>query len=101
VPTIDLFPTALSFASQAIGTTSLSKNIKVTNEGNSNLFLAIAVTGDFLEQNNCGTKLGIGKNCTIQVWFRPTTTGRRTGLITIKDNAPGNPQLITLLGIGQ
>ena len=62
---------------------------------------SIAVTGDFSEQNNCGKALAIGKSCTVQVVFKPTTTGLRTGAITIKDDTLGATQQIALKGTGQ
>jgi hypothetical protein len=102
VPAINLFPTAVNFGSEPVGQTSPPTNIQVTNLGNAKLSISsMAITGDFLEQNNCGNGLAIGGSCTLQVSFKPTAKGKRTGAVTIKDNAIANPQRISLKGIGQ
>src|SRR5208282_4506908 len=39
-------------------------------------------------------------NCTISVFFDPSSSGTQTGTLTITDNAPGSPQTIQLSGAG-
>ena len=101
-PTPSLRPTALKFGSELVGKTSSAKKIKLTNDGNAKLQISsITVGGDFLEQNNCGKGLGIGKSCTIQVSFKPQAKGVRTGEVSIVDNAPGKTQKVHLQGTGK
>jgi FG-GAP-like repeat len=101
-PTTTLAPTALTFGAIQVGKTSATRKIKLTNAGNSNLKISsIAVTGDFLQQNNCGKVMTVGKLCTIQVLFKPTAKGNRVGAVTIVDNAPGKTQKISLQGTGK
>jgi len=101
-PTPDLVPTFLNFASEQVGKTSSPKKVKLTNDGNSKLKISgITVSGDFLEQNNCGKGLAVGKSCTIQVSFKPTQKGILKGDVTISDNAPGRTQKIALQGTGK
>jgi hypothetical protein len=101
-PTPYLFPSALNFAPQTVGTTSAALVTTLTNIGNSVLKIAgIAVKGDFVETNTCKPQLAIGKSCAIRVSFKPATKGTRTGTITITDQALASPQLIQLVGVGK
>jgi FG-GAP-like repeat/Protein of unknown function (DUF1573)/FG-GAP repeat len=101
-PTPNLQPTALNFGSEEVGKTSSAKKVKLTNSGNAKLKISsISVSGDFLEQNNCGKGLAVGKSCTIQVSFKPTAKGVRTGDVSVVDNAHGRTQMISLQGTGK
>jgi hypothetical protein len=59
-----------------------------------------AASGDFAETNSCPASMAPAGTCTINVTFTPTATGTRTGSLTIKDNATGSPQTVTLGGAG-
>jgi len=101
-PTPNLRPIALNFGSEQVGKTSSPKNVKLTNDGNSKLKISsITVSGDFLEQNNCGKGLAVGKSCTIQVSFKPTQKGILKGEVSIADNAPGRTEKVALQGTGK
>ncbi len=91
----------LNFGVQATSTTSAAKNVTLTNNGDSTLTVtSVTATGDFAQTNNCGS-VSAGGACTINVTFTPTTTGARTGRVTIVDNAaPGSPHVIRLFGAG-
>src|SRR6185437_7335856 len=60
----------------------------------------IAVRGDFSQTNNCGSSVGAGQNCAIQVTFKPSAAGARSGEVSVSDNAPGSPQSVNLGGSG-
>lgn len=60
----------------------------------------ITVAGDYSQTNNCPQTLLAATNCVLSVTFTPTAGGTRTGTITIADDAPGNPHVINLIGIG-
>src|SRR5207302_8213533 len=47
-----------------------------------------------------GSSLAPGASCTINVTFKPTQSGIRTGTASITDNAPGSPQKVSLTGTG-
>jgi hypothetical protein len=95
-------PSALSFATQNIGTTSTAQSVTLSNAGTAAMAISgIAATGDFGVTHNCGTGLGAGGFCTLGVTFKPTATGPRTGNITVASNAPGSPHSIALSGTGQ
>lgn len=101
-PTPNLHPTALDFGAVPVGQTSSPKKVKLTNAGNAKLKISsITVSGDFLEQGNCGNGLLVGKTCTIQVSFKPTAKGLRTGNLIIEDNASGSPHKVHLRGKGK
>jgi hypothetical protein len=100
VPVAIVTPTSLTFASQAVGTSSVAQTITLTHELSTALNPTIATTGDFKETNTCGTSLGPSLSCTISVTFAPTSPQARTGSLTITDNAPNSPQAVTLSGSG-
>src|SRR5262249_1398557 len=43
----------------------------------------IAVTGDFLQTNNCGHILAAGATCSINTTFTPTAIGTRSGSLSV------------------
>jgi hypothetical protein len=105
-PAIALFPAALSFQPQKVGTTSQPKADLVSNPGSTRLQLkSISIVGrdasDFRETTTCKTKLSVGRNCTIDVTFRPSLKGTRTAELKIDDDALGRTQRIALRGIGK
>ncbi|PYU91478.1 MAG: hypothetical protein DMG25_14595, partial [Acidobacteria bacterium] len=104
-PAATLSPTSLTFASQDVGATSAPQAVTLSNPGSGPLSISsIAITGansgDFAQTNNCGSSVAAGAKCTINVTFRPTATGTRTGTLTVTDNASGSPQTVSLTGIG-
>lgn len=101
-PTVNLFPGTLGFGGVTVGKTSKARTVILTNTGNAPLSLAtITVTGDFQQSNRCGTVLAIGSSCTVQVVFRPTAKGQRTGAVNFSDNAVASPQKVHLSGTGE
>ncbi|HKM46889.1 MAG TPA: choice-of-anchor D domain-containing protein [Terriglobales bacterium] len=103
-PIVSLTPTALTWGGIVLGTTSSAKSVTVKNTGTATLNISsIATSGDFAQMtsaNPCGSSLAAGKDCVIKVTFTPTQVGLRTGNITITDNAPNSPQIVTLSGTG-
>jgi hypothetical protein len=100
-PAAALTTTGLTFPAQLIGTTSNGQGVTLSNTGTAPLTLAsIGVSGDFAQTNTCGSSVAAGTNCTIDVTFAPTATGNRTGALSIGDNAPGSPQIVSLSGAG-
>jgi hypothetical protein len=92
-------PANLKFAFQRVGATSSAKTLKVSNAGEATVKITgMSVTGDFAETNSCGTSLAAHNTCAISVTFKPTATGKRTGSLTLKDNATNSPQVVSLSG---
>jgi hypothetical protein len=102
---IETNPTSENFGSQPVGTTSLPRNVIVTNKGDNAVSIRdISITGtnasDFAETNTCGSSLASGASCKIVVTFTPSAKGKRTANVAITDNGGGSPQLVALSGTG-
>jgi hypothetical protein len=99
--TLSANPSSLSFASQALNTTSASKPVTVTNTGNAAASVAgVSVSGDFSQTNTCGSSIAAGASCTVNVSFRPVASGTRTGTLTVTSNATNSPLTVGLSGTG-
>jgi len=100
--TATALPAALTFSSQAYGTTSGTQTVTVTNTGSSALTTGtVTATGDFSATGNCvGSTVQPGKSCTIQVSFTPTGVGSRTGMLTIFTTVNGGELTVSLSGSG-
>jgi hypothetical protein len=73
----------------------------LSNTGTAALVVsAIKAGGNFLERTDCGTGLLPGQHCNLTVIFRPPSFGSFAGMLTITDNAPNSPQIVTLSGKG-
>jgi hypothetical protein len=98
-----LSASSLSFAPQIIslvGSGSQPQAVTVTNTGNANLVISsVLASGDYKQINTCST-LSPNQRCTIEVTFNPGTQGTINGAITINDNAPSSPQVVSLSGTG-
>jgi hypothetical protein len=100
-PGVTLSASSLTFGTQTAGTTSVAETLNLTNSGTAVLTIAsIVITGDFSQTNSCPQNLAAGAACTISVSFAPTVAGTETGTLTITDNAPTSPQVVSLGGSG-
>jgi phospholipase C len=100
-PIVSVTPDKLFFGDQAVNTSSATQALTVTNTGNATLEItSITATAEFSQTNNCGSSVAASAACKIQVSFTPTTTGSKTGLITLTDNAGDSPETMQLLGTG-
>jgi hypothetical protein len=98
-PIASISPTALTFGSQNVLSTSSPQTVTLTNTGAGALSISsIVAAGDFAQTNNCGPSLAAGANCTLQVTFTPTASDSRTGFVTFADNDPSTLQTVTLNG---
>jgi len=99
--TLSTNPGSLTFASQALNTTSSAQSVTITNTGTAAAAVSsVAVTGEFAQTNTCGSSIAAGASCTTSVTFRPTASGTRTGTLTIASNATNSPTTVALTGIG-
>ncbi|HEU5268880.1 MAG TPA: choice-of-anchor D domain-containing protein [Jatrophihabitans sp.] len=106
-PAVTLTPASVTFAGQAIGTTSGAQSITVANSGDASLFINSAAIGgadpaDFLDVNDgcSGLTLAPGTSCSMSIAFSPVASGTRTGSLVITDNAGTSPQTASLTGTG-
>jgi len=93
-------PGSLTFGTQSLNTTSASQAVTVTNTGTASATVsAVSVSGDFSQTNNCAT-IAAGASCTVNVSFRPTASGTRSGTLTVTSNATNSPTTVALTGTG-
>ncbi|MEV6845939.1 choice-of-anchor D domain-containing protein [Actinoplanes sp. NPDC051411] len=91
-------PASLTFASQALNTTSSAQAVTVHNSGTAAATgVGVSVSGDFSQTNTCGTSIAAGASCTVNVSFRPAASGTRTGSVSIAGSAPVT---VSLTGTG-
>jgi len=122
LPEVTFTPASVTFAQQAVGTTSAPKVVLVTsNIDEAGLSLIpIAVSGEFnlvaAGTNPCGPTpgVGLGTSCTLGITFTPRHPGTIKGAVTftlypecdpenvvILHKACPNAQVINLSGTGQ
>ena len=100
---IRLSPASLAFGNQAIGTTSATKAVTVTNISAAAVSLtSILPSGDFaIPSKTCGASLAAGASCAVNVAFKPSVTGAVSGDVTVTYPGEGSPQRLGLSGTGQ
>jgi uncharacterized repeat protein (TIGR03803 family) len=100
---ISFSPSGVTFPSQYVGTTGLPQAVTLTNTGDAVLAITnvTASPAVFAVLSSCGAAIPVGGNCSVGVFFEPTTSGPSNGILTITDSAVGSPQTIPLTGTGQ
>jgi parallel beta-helix repeat protein len=99
-PVLNANPGGLSFARTAVGATTGTQAVTVTNSGTSAATVSgVSVTGDFKQTNNCAS-IAVNASCTVNVSFAPTAGGSRTGTLTVTSNANNSPTTAALTGTG-
>jgi Abnormal spindle-like microcephaly-assoc'd, ASPM-SPD-2-Hydin/PQQ enzyme repeat len=98
----ELSPSNLTFGAELVSARSAAQPVTLANRGSSALTISsVATSADFTQTNTCGTSVGAGASCTINITFTPTQGGSRTGTLTVSDSAPGSPHTVALSGTGQ
>jgi len=98
-PQATLSPQSLAFRIQPVGTPANPISILLTNGGTAALTInGIAAGGDFRETNTCGSGIGPGASCQINVTFTPSAGGPRKALLSVTDNAGVQTALLTGVG---
>lgn len=91
----------LLFPSQLVGNESVTQKVALTNTGTAELSISsMTASGPFQVNSDCGSAVAAGTSCDIEVTFKPQTTGRAAGLVTIIDSASSKPQVIEVSGVG-
>ncbi|HET7187466.1 MAG TPA: choice-of-anchor D domain-containing protein, partial [Gemmatimonadaceae bacterium] len=92
---------SLTFAAQKVGTTSISKQIIVTNHQNVPASLGTALTGNFAATDACGGIVPALATCVVSVTFTPLSVASLTGGITFDDHVtPTGRVAVKLSGTG-
>jgi hypothetical protein len=87
-------PASLAFDAVTVGSASQAQSVTLAGLDPS-AASAIEIHGDFSQSSNCG-KPQIGARCTIDVIFKPTSAGTRSGTLI----ANGNTVFLTGTGVG-
>lgn len=96
-----LIPGSTDFGNQAVNSSSFAKQVTLFNTGNKVLNIsAIQTSGDFSQTNNCGASLAANTACTINVTFKPTARGARTGTLSVLGDFTQSAPTATLTGTG-
>ena len=104
--TVTVAPTALTFASTTVGSTTAAQVVTVKNTSVSAVtlgtigFTGTGATSYVKSATTCTTSLTAAASCTISVEFKPTVSGSLPASLSIADNATGTPQLVTITGTG-
>lgn len=101
-PPITSSTTSLTFGNVDVGATA-SQTVSITNTAPAAVPVpALTTTGDYSFTTTCASTLAAGSSCTISVIFKPTTTGSRTGTLTVASGDPaylGFPVQLTGNGV--
>jgi hypothetical protein len=94
----------ITFPIQNVGSTSSTKTISlINNSGLPITITGITTVGDYAVSHNCGTGLGAGSFCTLNIAFNPSLAGARDGTVTIISDVgySSSPLTLNLSGVGQ
>lgn len=101
LPVASVSTSEVRFADQLVGGTSAAVTVSLTNNGDAALNISeVSTSADFPLANSCGASLPAGSRCAIELRFVPVTGGRRSGLLTIGDDAYRSPHTVSLSGTG-
>jgi Abnormal spindle-like microcephaly-assoc'd, ASPM-SPD-2-Hydin len=93
-------PRQLAFTNQDVGSSSTSADVQVGNFGDAPASPTVTITGDFSETDDCSVGVPGGQKCDINVVFKPSVAGPRTGTLTVSFNGNIASQTVLLSGNG-
>ena len=95
-----LLPQQLTFPQTLVGHPAGAQNVTISNTGGTTASLTSETsTGDFaITVNTCSNSLSVNSGCTISIVFTPSTSGSRSGLLTVVDSV--GTQTAQLTGTG-
>ena len=99
----------IAYPAMPLGTQEAPQLIAVHNGGEAPLtILSLGLVGanssDFslIGAAACaGQTISTGGQCGMEIGFTPSIVGNETAVLNITDNAPGSPQVLELVGVGQ
>ncbi|MBK9115208.1 MAG: choice-of-anchor D domain-containing protein [Betaproteobacteria bacterium] len=95
-------PGPVTFAAQAVGTTSAPQGATLTNVGGAPVTVASVVSSNAAEfpvTSACAT-VAAGATCELSLTFSPAAAGARSATITVTSNGTGSPQTLAVSGTG-
>ena len=95
-------PVSLSFATTALGSTSAAQTVTVSSSTKTGFdALALTVEGDFvIVANGCGSSVARFTSCAVDVAFRPSGEGTRSGVLLLAHDGTPTPVRVALGGEG-
>jgi len=98
---LSISPASIVFPQTRMG--SQDAIVSLTNATGSIIMLQeIIVSGiDFAETHDCGKQLAAESKCSIQLTFKPATSGERIGNLEIVSSESGVPHFVGLTGVGE
>ncbi|HMG52967.1 MAG TPA: choice-of-anchor D domain-containing protein, partial [Kofleriaceae bacterium] len=102
-PALAAAPASLDFGNVTAGLTSAPQTVTLSNPGTATTTLSgiTSTSSEFAVQSStCGASLAAGASCTVGVSFSPSSSGARTGALTVASSAPGSPLAVALTGTG-
>lgn len=100
---VTLAPASLTFAAQAVGTTSAPQTVTLTNNSGATLTISnLVASGDYTAAPSGATPCGAtaAATCTFSVTFSPNVKGAISGAATVSESAPLSPAVVKLSGTG-
>ena len=92
---------SLNFGLEAVGTPTANAQEVILSAIGPTTINSITTSGDFSEVDDCPNSLTAGATCAVDVFFSPTASGERAGLLTINDNGLlSQTQTVSLQGEG-
>jgi len=100
---LSISPSGVSFPNLQVGSQSPPQTLTLSNLASSTIQLQeIIISGiDFTQSNDCGEELASGTKCSIQIVFKPATSGERLGNLEIIASDRNVPHFVALTGIGE
>src|ERR1019366_3697143 len=95
-----VLPATLTFANQAVGSTSAAKIVSITNKGGASQAVVFVPSAGFLETDNCSGNITAGGSCKMSVYFAPTLVGKISGALNINDESSNLLASVSLTGTG-
>jgi len=102
---LTITPSPVVFPTMSTGFTSPTVTATVTNGGSAAVTIdSIGITGtlasEFTQVSDCGTSLGAGASCTVQMTVTPASVGANNATLAVASNAPNSPATATLQAAG-
>jgi len=101
--TLNISPASVSFPKLQVGSQSPPLTLTLSNPASSTIQLQeIIISGiDFAQSNDCGKELASGAKCSMQIVFKPATSGERLGNLEIIASDRNVPHFVALTGTGE
>ncbi|MET0352308.1 MAG: choice-of-anchor D domain-containing protein [Rhizobacter sp.] len=100
-PSVSLSQAALGFGTVTFGTTSVARNVVLTNSGTAPLTVTSVASSstEYLSTHDCPATLAIGASCLISVSYKPVAQVTAESIV-VTTNALSSPNSIVVTGEG-